>query len=176
VDVGDCQRSEEGCVMENDDNKKVETSKKKHSNKFLDYMIWWKINPEELANEIVNYDKLGWKSARRTSCLFLLYAAVATIGFSFLQKTEIAALVIDVSLLCLLAGATYTGFRWASILAMAVWTLEKGLMAVQHPSTLIQQYIFWSIFMHMFWMSYKVGRNPRLPGTSPENNAGRESA
>jgi hypothetical protein len=49
----------------------------------------------------------------------------------------------------------FKGHRWAMIGAMILWTFEKGYSLVSgiNPFMTI---LWWSIYMHIFWESYKV--------------------
>lgn len=68
---------------------------------------------------------------------------------------------IDVIVFIILGVFIYLGHRWACLAAMAFWTLEKGILlmgafSVGKSGTVVGHVIWWCIFMHAFYLSFRV--------------------
>src|SRR3990167_2133717 len=89
----------------------------------------WKIKPEELKEQLDNYNTLGiWKSYKGISTLLIIYIPIAFF--------------------------VYRGHRWAMIAIMILWTLEKGIQLVQLGNVI--PIIWYLAFMPYFYKAWKV--------------------
>jgi hypothetical protein len=138
-----------------------EAPKKKAGNHWL---LWWKIEPEELQKNIVEYDTLKiYQSARGISFLLLLLSGTANIIFVCVGYEDAWALG-DAVVFFGLAAFIYRGHRWAMLLAMLFWTLEKAFQiyrVVDMPAGsgggyLIVTLSWWAVYMHAFYFAFVV--------------------
>ena len=91
----------------------------------LHWLLWWRIDQEELDKQIVEYASLKiTQSAKGQSFFLLIFSAlITTISIAFSNYSS--ASFIDVFILSLLGCFIYRGQQWAMIGAMIFWTLEK---------------------------------------------------
>jgi hypothetical protein len=138
-------------------------SKKKRN---WSWLLWWQLDSAELNRQVNQYDTLKfWQSARGISVCCLAFSIAVTAIFVATGTFDNWVLV-DAALMAALAAFIYFGHRWAMIAAMALWTFEKGVGASLvsqgvHPSTLIMQVIWWCIYMHAFFLSFRVEQERR---------------
>ena len=76
-------------------------------------------------------------------------------------------LATDATLFLFLAFFCYQGRKWAFSAAMIMWTLEK-LFSVMHARGHIAgfvtvQVVWWSVYMHIFYLGYVVEKRRSLP-------------
>ncbi len=129
----------------------------KHSQKTrYHWLLWWKIEPEELQRQVREYDSLGViKSARKLSTVLLTLSATATVIFVCLGWTGPLSLV-DAVLFVGLGASIFRGHRWAMICAMVFWTLEKAHGLYVKPQYAVMSVMWWTIYMQAFYMAYRV--------------------
>lgn len=149
----------------------VEPKKPKKS--ALSFLLWWKIDPAEIEKEITQYNTLKvWQSARGTSTLFCVFTIVATVLLGeFLLHLSTSAIAVEVIIWAPLAIFMYRGHRWAFMVGMALWTIEKAMLIYSMftgdtPTPGAQpffQIVWWAIYMHAFFLAYKVESVRRLP-------------
>lgn len=139
--------------MDNQNNK-VEN---KNSNPVLDLIAWWRLDKDEIEEQIRGYNSLSpFKSARGVSCLLVFGVIVFNILAVFLNWTPRETLVEIVVLLPLLL-LMFKGYRLAFILMMIFWTIEKGITAyiiqANHLGTtsLLMNLIMWAFLMKFFY-------------------------
>jgi len=145
-----------------------EASKKKQANHWL---LWWKIRPEELQKQIAEYHTLKiTQSARGISVLALLFTAALTAFFAHLKWAGLDEWSYgDAALLLFLCIFIYRGHKWAILLAMIYWTYAKAfqiyssLGTTPHPvaGQLIVAIIWWSTYMHAFFLAFIVEKKRR---------------
>ena len=152
--------------------KKDETKKKTSWN----WLLWWLVDPTELATEVEKYPSRNpLKTARGVGALCLLLSVVITLA-CVAFKIVAASAVLDASISLLLAAFIYFGHRWAMLAAMAWWTLEKVVSIVdafQGAATagaqFIPQVIWWCVYMHAFWLAFRVEQARRKPAAVAVN-------
>jgi len=142
-------------------NEKRKTEKQANHQKpdsgFFSGLFRWKLTDEELKYQIENYETLGfWGSSRGVAALFLGFSSI--IGLIYFPVTGWLGL-----LTLLLAYFIYRGQKWAMVLTMIVWTLDKFVSIIMGFS--IQDYggpnavaliFWWAVFMGQFWKAYQV--------------------
>src|SRR5689334_8925989 len=111
------------------------------------------IDESELEDQVDEYDDLPiYAAARGLSLLLLLFSAAtnaAVIAFGALEPIGL----VDAAMMSALGLFIYLGHRWAMILAMVFWTLEKAVMviasveagAVSPVSNPATQYFWWAV-------------------------------
>ena len=134
------------------------------------WLLWWKISPEELEGQVANYKTLKIiESARGVSFLLCIATIIITLVFTFSNmngisgdKTGYLAGIIFEGLLFLIFGFfIYKGQRWATILIMILWTVDKsyfayeGMISNNGTSSFIQL-VWWCLWMHPFYVALKV--------------------
>jgi hypothetical protein len=73
------------------------------------WLLWWKIDPEELTRQITEYNTLKvYQSARGISLLCTGLSAIITIGFTFFGWLD-ALTLIDGTVLLVLGAFIYFG-------------------------------------------------------------------
>lgn len=139
-------------------------------NKATHWLLWWRLDPEEVANSVATYQtKNPLKSARGIAALCFLFSVAISTALVLTGSTQAGGLT-DVVVFLVLALFTYLGHRWAMLAGMAWWTLEKVYavytgMQAPNPSgsLLITSVIWWCIYMHAFWFAFKVEQERRNP-------------
>jgi hypothetical protein len=145
-----------------DKEKPKETKKKKED--FLNFLLWWKLDNDELQKQIEQYDTLPLsQSARGQSVICLLIAALLTTIMVIFFNFDKAGF-IDVVISLILSFFIFKGYKWAIIMAMILWTLGKFLLLIDTSMTKrisinpLLQIVWWALFMHYFYLAFKVER------------------
>lgn len=138
---------------------------------FFASLMWWKQSETEIDNQTRLYATLSiWKSARGVSLLCCCLTAVLTVALSHLFGMTAQAAMIDGGIWLALGFLMYAGQRWAFVIAMILWTLEKlgGIVAFASPGAPIAQIIWWAAYMNAFYLGFKVEgrRRAGVPATS----------
>lgn len=125
----------------------------------LNWVLWWLVGRDELARQVEQYATLPFlRSARGGAALCLFLSAALTtilVAFDQLAPAGLVGAIIAVAL----AVFVYMGHRWAHLAAMAFWTLEKFsflLPDIETRASPVTQVGWWCIFMHAFYLSYRV--------------------
>ena len=141
------------------ENNTPEVVQKKKGNG-LNWLLWWRVDGEELKKHVDGYNTLGlWKSARGVSFLLTLLTLVITVIFSLDMYG-----VIDAALLVIFVLFIYRGHKWAAIAAMILWTIEKiYAMTLPDRGSSFMWIIWWAIYMHAFFLAYKVEKARQTP-------------
>ena len=107
--------------------KELEIPKKKQKGNW-NWLIWWKIEPQELQKQVAGYNTLKfYQSARGISVLLLLFATAITTVFIFAHLAGYEAYsFIDAAIALLLCPFIYRGHKWAMLGAMTYWSFAKG--------------------------------------------------
>lgn len=122
--------------------------------------IWsWKVSEEDMKNQVENYNNLKvTQSYRGIAAILIVASMILTVllaKFGAIPYDGIYSAIIYLPL----AFFIYKGHRWAIVVTMILWTLEKGIQvydAINNSSGIIGPIIFWSIFMHYFYNALKV--------------------
>lgn len=121
----------------------------------------WKIEEDDLKNQIDNYSTLQiTKSYRGISVLIvvaLLALSILLAFFGIYASVEeiLYGLIIYIPILFFV----YRGHRWAIVALMALWTFEKGYQLVEVGG--IMPIIWWAIIMPYFYKAFKVENERR---------------
>ena len=137
----------------------------------MGWILWWRIDAGELRRQIAQYKTLGIAgSARGHSFLLLVLSAV--ISAAVIEMVSHDRLnYVDAGIFLVLGLLILAGQRWAIILAMAFWTLEKAIQVVGAVSnfgttpsaTPIVALIWWAVYMHAFYLALRVENGRRNP-------------
>lgn len=132
------------------------SSEEKAKNNYFNWLLWWQIGEEELKKQVSEYESLKiTQAARGISLLLLLFSSIITSIFIFFGYAESFAF-IDVAIFLFLGYFIFRGHKWAMVSAMIFWTIEKFYSALSNSGNLISNLIWWSSYMHAFWLSLKV--------------------
>jgi len=136
----------------------VDTPKSKKSS--FSFLAWWITDPAEVEKQVAGYNTLRvWQSARGTASLLCLFSVVVTAMLGSYMHLSTEEIVTEMFIWSTVAIFMYRGHRWAFILGMALWTLEKaallfgGVSAGRAP---IVQIFWWAIYLNAFFMGFKV--------------------
>jgi len=145
--------------------------------KAWNWVLWWMIDEGELEEQVAEYSDLPiYVAARGLSLLLLLFSATMTVAAIYFLQLEPIGLV-DAALMSVLGLLIYFGHRWAMILVMLLWTLEKAMMIIEPVlsgtvgstmSNPVTQIFWWAIYMHAFYLAFRVEQERRKRLTSPE--------
>lgn len=137
------------------------TSATKKNSGFLEYLKWWKLNPEEVRDQVNNYKSLKiTKSFRGIATLLLLGSCLITLITSLIGWFSFDNLY-SLILYLPLTFFTYKGKRWSIIAMMILWTLEKALgITASFPSIMIAL-TWWSLYMRFLYGALRV-ENERI--------------
>lgn len=137
------------------------------------WLLWWRIEPEELQRQVREYDSLSKiKTARGLSAILLIASGIAS-TVVFYASTEprpdslsdtvvlFGLAVLSGAVLFVLAAFIYRGHRWAMICAMIYWTLEKAYQSYSRPKYAFGSIIWWTVYMQLFYMAYLVEKQRR---------------
>ena len=134
---------------------------KKRSNWFT----WWRIDPEELQRQVSQYDTLKlYQSARGLSVLFLLLSATITAILTGIKLSGFDDInYVDAAISVFLAIFILLGHRWAMLVAMVFWTIEKGNQIFTvfdssrpQPFNVIIAVVWWAVYMHAFYLAFRT--------------------
>jgi hypothetical protein len=140
--------------------------RKKKSGSFLSWLLWWRLDQDELDKQIAEYQSLKiTQSARGRSLLLLIFSSAITIVMVMFFSWSSWAF-IGVFMLLTLGFFIYKGHKWAMMGTMLLWSLEKiyaiseGLQnhSATHSSStkLLIHLIVWAIYMHALYLALKV--------------------
>lgn len=131
----------------------------------FDWLIWWKIDKDELQKQVDNYEILTvTKSARGVSFLLILLSNLIGVIFILSGSFDQGAWW-DIALLFILGLFIYKGHRWAMIVVMIYWTIDRIIQvstvfssSSQNTSSIWWLLLWWTIFMHAFYRAFRVER------------------
>ena len=140
------------------------------------WLLWWKIEPEELERQVRAYGALGiLRSARGQSALLLILSGGVSIILFYVSAEPRPESFVDAMILLGLAvlgygimfgglaAFIYRGHSWAMICAMMFWTLDKTYQICVRPRYAVGSVIWWTAFMQVFYMAYRVEKERRAP-------------
>lgn len=131
---------------------------------WLRWILWWRVDANELAYQVANYNTLRiWKSAKGISALCLALSALITFIFISMKYLNSSAYA-DIIIFFVLAIFIYFGHKWAMLLAMLIWTYEKGyvLFIGYGSASPTAQIIWWLIYMRVFYLAFTVEKGRSL--------------
>jgi len=133
------------------------------------WLAWWLIDEDELQRQVCDYESFRfWQTPRGWSVIALAFSAVATVLMAIVGLMP-KYLFLDAVLFAVLALFIYRGQRWAMVGAMLLWTFEKGyalLNADAFDPAPFTQIIWWTVYMHAFYMAFKVEQERNSFGIS----------
>ncbi len=133
------------------------------------WVLWWRVDEDDLDDQVIRYDTLGWfEAARKLSVVCLLFSIAVTIVFALFGAIT-ADSYVDIALMVVLAAFIYRGHRWAMIAAMVLWTVEKiligttGIGTLKPPNggALVVSLFWWAAYMHAFYLAFRVEQERR---------------
>ena len=140
---------------------RAESSKLGRKRNLLDWLLWWRIDQDELDKQVAEYESLRiTQSARGQSFLLLILSACATTAF--IVSGDLKAVGFSEVIIALVLGyLIYRGHRWASIAAMVFWSIEKwaaiwNRLVGASSGNFVVQLVWWCICMHAFYLAFRV--------------------
>lgn len=146
----------------------INANKKKPTSSW-GFLQWWKINPEELKREVDNYQTLKiTQSSRGIGFLYLLFVAVVNPLFNYFAKLDY--FWVDGLIFLILGLFVLRGSRWAMVLAMVVWTFEKGdliydgimgnhsygTITLTNGGNYVISFLWWALYMQVLYKAFRV--------------------
>lgn len=131
--------------------------------KAIRWLLWWRIDEDEFNRQLVRYDSLRiTQSAKGQSFLLCTFSAAVTIVFTVFSALPRTAF-IDVFVALIVGYFTYRGRQWAMMGSMIWWSLEKsysiyGGAVNLRPDVMMEHVVWWCIYMHCFYMAFRVER------------------
>jgi hypothetical protein len=128
-----------------------------------DWILWWRIDPVQLEEQVRLYDTIGFRSSMRgISVACLVFSMLVTVLMTYFGGMGLnASAYVDAGLFGMLAGFIWFGHRWAMVGAMLLWTLEKVAIIVGHPVMVVAQLVWWCLYMHAFYFAFRIERRRR---------------
>jgi len=132
----------------------------------LYWLLWWRIDQDELNKQVAEYESMSMtRSAKGQSFLLLNLSALVTTAWVVFAHLSVVYLS-DVLIALVLGYFIYSGHRWATIAAMAYWSIAKliaiwdisvGFSPLDNPGgRILQQLVWWCICMHAFYLAFRV--------------------
>lgn len=123
--------------------------------------LFWIINPDKLKQQVEQYNTLKiYQSARGVSFLWLIFSMIVSMFMISWHLMPVSAMA-DVALFLFFGFFIYLGYPWAMIGAMILWTVEKIYSVYTIRNSFVVQLIWWAIYMHYFYLAYRVERQRR---------------
>lgn len=133
----------------------------------LSFLAWWRPNPDEVQKQVAQYDTLKlWQSARGISLLLCLFTVTVTVLLGSFLHLSSATVIAEGLIWSVMGLLMFRGHRWAFIVGMVLWTVEKGSLVIQPASAgqmPIVQVIWWFIYMGAFYLGFTVEQRRRAP-------------
>lgn len=145
--------------------KKKDKSQKKEKNKkekkkSTHSVFSWKMTEEELRKQVDNYKTLKiTQSYKGISVLILLSFLVLTVMLGLFGIVSLGDTLYGLIIYLPIAFFVYRGHRWAIILLMILWTIEKGYQLFLVGS--IIPLLWWVIIIPYFYKALKVENERR---------------
>jgi hypothetical protein len=118
--------------------------------------LGFKLDEQEIRQQVDNYQTLSiFKSYRGISALLLWFSVLVTVVMLVTGVVTKEAW-LDIVLLGVVSYFVYRGNAVAFLVAIGLWTLEKGYMAATQPSAAVIQLIWWYIYVQVFYKGYLV--------------------
>lgn len=150
---------------------------------WLAWLVWWKLDNTELEKQISQYHTLGIaKSWRGISALLITGTTFLTIFVSAIglipgiDSTGRSLVYLPVSFF------VYRGKKWAILLMMALWTLEKIISVINVSGTyqLFIVFVWWVLLMRFLYGAFVVENTrkkivPFINTPEPETRHGENS-
>jgi hypothetical protein len=142
----------------------LDTKKAKKS--AFSFILWWRVDPAEIERQIKAYHTLRvWQSARGMSALLCVLTVAATAVLGKFIRLSTNDIVAEAVVWLTIAIFMYRGHRWAFIVGMILWTIEKAMLLFGGVAAApIVHIIWWAIYMQAFFLGFKVeSRRAALP-------------
>lgn len=120
----------------------------------------WKLTQEDLKTQVEKYHTLKITQSHRGISALLVVGSVALSVLMALFEMLPFEFVFAVLIYLPIAFFIYKGHRWAMVLMMVLWTLEKAYQLYQigegGTGNAILPIIWWFIFMGELYRAYRV--------------------
>jgi hypothetical protein len=124
------------------------------------YVTFWKVDAAEVERQVANYSTLKViQSARGASLLACLLSVAITLLFLGVFGHSMSTAVAGAVLWSFMGFMMYRGYRWAFVVAMLLWSIEKlvpagvSVMAGRVPYS---QVLWWLGYINLFYFGFKV--------------------
>lgn len=115
----------------------------------------FKLNEDELRNQIDNYETLPiTKAYRGISSLLIVFALLVTYLLYFFGFVDTIVVVCAMVIYIPLIYFVFKGHKWAIVTVAVVWTIDKIVGLAQTFNPLI--ILWWLVFISYFYKAYLV--------------------
>lgn len=123
----------------------------------------WRIDETELKSQVENYTALKvTQSYKGISVLIILSLLGLSLLLSFFSTfADTATIFWSIVIYSPILFFVYIGHRWAIILLMILYTLEKTYLFYELGGNNIMPIIWWIIVMPYFWKALRVENERR---------------
>ena len=129
----------------------------------------WRIDPEELPRQIIEYRTLRWTESYRkiAGALWLLTLLVTSTIGQWLTKLTVEEVMTGDTLYAALAIFCFRGHRWAFLVSMILWTFEKvyNVTTADYGAPVFRLFwaiLWWALYLGVFWKAFDVERKRRV--------------
>jgi hypothetical protein len=135
-----------------------------NTDNFFDSFKWWNIEAEELQEQESKYSELKLTESYRGRA-FLVVLAFSLISIVYGIVLIVPSAYIAGFLVTLLSLFIYKGFRWAMLLVMIIWTIEKAVTFLSSPWISI---FLWILVMTPLFKAWKLEGVRKKKVASPQ--------
>ena len=138
-------------------------------------LIDWRLTVDERREQVEGYHSLTWsKAARKQSAALLIFSISITFAMLPLKVVSLNDAVASLLVYAPLSVFMFRGHRWAFVVGILLWTLEKGVQLATHPGYVMTLAIWWILYVRTFCHALAVEMARRsLLTSSPSVAPGR---
>lgn len=137
----------------------------------------WEMDETDLKNQVDNYNTLRITQSYRGRSVLIMSAIlglsllVSLLGRAVGKSTDPTSVFLDIIIFLPILFFVYKGHRWAIVLLMVSWTLDKGfsiyrvwqggMMQIIGSGGGIMRIIWWLVIMPFFWRALEIENERR---------------
>lgn len=136
----------------------------KKGNPVLEVLTWWHVEDSQVKKQVDEYKTLKiTQSARGMGALLLLIPIILSTIVGVALRPLNIVLFLEPVVFLIMAWFIFKGYRWAMIVTMILWTVEKALTLYSITNsvssngiTIMLQLAWWAFYMRAFYLAFKV--------------------
>lgn len=123
----------------------------------------FKVSAEEIKKQVEGYYTLKFLQTARGILVSLIIFSllITTLLGSWLMSLSLGTIMISLLIYSILGTFIYQGYKWAVIVFMIFWTLEKASQIIRGPlngGSIVVIAFWWILYMQVAWEVYLVER------------------